>query len=1006
MKTLIACFFFTVATFWAQAQTTPTITDVTAQQRYPWNGKVDISYTVSGIEDIEAVKKEYGLLALNLKVSAADQESGTTNVAMSVSGDMTLTNGTHHIVWDMDADGLSIVSTAVVFTVSCETTPATYCVIDLSEGAEASSYPVTYLAEPPLGGFNISEYKTTKLVLRRIEPGTFMMCGQYHTTLTKPYYMGIFEVTQKQYKLVKGSHSAYGQGDTRPADQLSYNMIRGSSSGAEWPSSSAVDASTIIGMLRVRTGLNFDLPTEAQWEYACRAGTSSDYNNGGNDESDLQTLGRYKGNSPYSSHTIVGSYQPNAWGLYDMHGNIIEWCLDWFGDLSSPLIDPNGPPSGEKRVMRGGSSRYPALECTSSSRFSYKPSDGYYQLPCGFRLARTVTHSDSATLCLSDSSLSSIDLTQELRTAKHSEFIRYSTSWFGNATDAQASVTVNGSEIASIAGSGAIVWTPTKNGIYTLTHRVLANGIQVGETLTASFKMSHGPRAPIFSPIGGVVDNWPQGIIITCATEGAVIHYTTDGSEPTAESPRYGRFRINGRTTVKAVAVKDGLVGDVAVAEYAAGQCADPVITPEDGTAFEHAGQEVSIAWQGADGILRYTTDGNDPTADSPVYSGSFTIDNSTIVKAKAFGDQYFDSAIVTANLTRVWTNVATPMIAAASSFTGSKTEVGMTCATEGATIRYTTDGTEPGASTTIYTGPFYVTDSCTIKAYATCYDYLGSAIASRTITKIWGVGDTLGAPDHTFTTGGNLPFVRVTDNTAPLGESMKSGAITDSQQSTLSTTVMGPGTISFQWKTSCEDSDGYYDWDHAEFWVDGTRIAQLDGETTWQTVTQAISGSGSHTLLWKYVKDDMSSEGGDCCWVADYHWASAYTATQTTEVPVPYAWLRGYYPHTADEYDAYESAAKDTAANGVNKMWECYVAGLNPTNVTDVFRAVISMENGKPVIGWTPDLNEGGTKQERVYIVEGRPSLTEGDWEELRIENGELRIGDCRFFRVKVTLP
>ena len=88
-----------------------------------------------------------------------------------------------------------------------------------------------------------------------------------------------------------------------------------------------------------------------------------------------------------------------------------------------------------------------------------------------------------------------------------------------------------------------------------------------------------------------------------------------------------------------------------------------------------------------------------------------------------------------------------------------------------------------------------------------------------------------------------------------------------------------------------------------------------------------------------------------------------------------------------------------------MNKVWECYVAGLVPTNATELFRAVISIDGGKPVIGWTPDLNEGGTKQELVYTVEGRASLAEGDWEELRIENGELRIGNCRFFRVKVAL-
>ena len=118
----------------------------------------------------------------------------------------------------------------------------------------------------------------------------------------------------------------------------------------------------------------------------------------------------------------------------------------------------------------------------------------------------------------------------------------------------------------------------------------------------------------------------------------------------------------------------------------------------------------------------------------------------------------------------------------------------------------------------------------------------------------------------------------------------------------------------------------------------------------------------------------------------------------ETTEVPVPYVWLRDFFPHTPNEYAAYESAAKETAANGVNKVWECFVAGLNPTNATDIFRAVISMEGGNPVIGWTPDLNEGGTKQERVYTVEGRESLTSDSW-------GPTNAAS-RFFRVKVALP
>ena len=210
----------------------------------------------------------------------------------------------------------------------------------------------------------------------------------------------------------------------------------------------------------------------------------------------------------------------------------------------------------------------------------------------------------------------------------------------------------------------------------------------------------------------------------------------------------------------------------------------------------------------------------------------------------------------------------------------------------------------------------------------------------------------------------------------------------------------VGPGTISFQWKTSCEkDPDDFFEWDHAEFEVDGVVVARLDGESGWQTFSHAITDDNSHTLEWRYVKDNVESEGEDCCWVADYQWASDLTETQTTKVPVPYIWLRGHFPHTPDEYDAYESAAKEDAANGLNKVWECYVAGLNPTNATDVFRTVISIgADGAPVIGWEPDLNEGGTKHERVYTVEGKENLTDKSWAPTNSAS--------RFFRVKVSMP
>ena len=363
---------------------TPTITGVTAVQRYPWNGKVDISYTVTG--DIAAEAKQQAVFT-SLKVTAQDNVANKTYTATKLSGDMALTAGTHKFVWDMNAEGLTFKSDDVVFNVSCETTSATYCVIDLSAGAEASSYPVTYLAEPTDGGFNVEAYKTTKLVLKRIEAGSFKMNGSYDVTLSQPFFCGLFEVTQKQYELVTGenpcSSTLYGKGNTYPVHFMYYNKIRGSSNGAKWPSSSAVDSTSFMGKLRARTGLDFDLPTEAQWEYACRAGTTTTYSYGDSANGNYM----WYGGSPGKAH-VVGTKSPNPWGLYDMHGNVWEWCLDWYAKSLSGGTDPKGSSLGSHRVVRGGSYSNDASTCTSSYRNYYPAGSG--DRTSGFRLARTL----------------------------------------------------------------------------------------------------------------------------------------------------------------------------------------------------------------------------------------------------------------------------------------------------------------------------------------------------------------------------------------------------------------------------------------------------------------------------------------------------------------------------------------------------------------------------------------------------------------------------------------
>ncbi len=374
----------------------PTITGVTAQQRYPWNGKVDISYTVTG--DIAAEAKQKALIT-SLKVTAQDKVANKTYTATKLSGDRALTAGTHTFVWDMNEEGLMFKSSNVVFNVSCETTPATYCVIDLSAGANATSYSVTYLAAPPSGGFNVDAYKTSKLVLRRLEAGSFILgsdqtVASHRVTLTKPFFCGIFEVTQRQYQLVTGEDPcsdsvSSGKGNTYPVRRVSYNKIRGSSNGAKWPSSSAVDSSSFMGKLRARTGINFDLPTEAQWEYACRAGTTTTYYWGNSMNGNYAW---YTDNSNDKSHP-VGTKTANAWGLYDMSGNVDEWCLDWYNWNASGYYgtDPKGASSGQERVTRGGGWISDASNCSSSSRW-YDPPDGYYIVYIGFRLVRTLSN--------------------------------------------------------------------------------------------------------------------------------------------------------------------------------------------------------------------------------------------------------------------------------------------------------------------------------------------------------------------------------------------------------------------------------------------------------------------------------------------------------------------------------------------------------------------------------------------------------------------------------------
>ncbi len=289
-----------------------------------------------------------------------------------------------------------------------------YAVVDLSAGPDAQFYPVRYTAEPP--NLDDDTCRSTELWLCKIPAGTFIMgspeeeeghCSnetQHEVTLTQDYYMGIFECTQLQWLLVMGTVPLHNRDDFCPITNINYDMIRGTSdtAGGGWPRyGHTVDATSFMGKLQAKTDLTFDLPTEAQWEYACRAGTTTALNSGKNlnnptDEiiNEVGWISSQASGNQSEIYGKVGSLLPNAWGLYDMHGNVAEWCLDWYDNYSTTAVsDPTGPnltelaSNSHEHVLRGGYTASKACNCRSAYRWHIdvsQPLDHYLGL--GFRV--------------------------------------------------------------------------------------------------------------------------------------------------------------------------------------------------------------------------------------------------------------------------------------------------------------------------------------------------------------------------------------------------------------------------------------------------------------------------------------------------------------------------------------------------------------------------------------------------------------------------------------------
>ena len=366
-----------------------------------------------------------------------------------------VSTGSHRIKWDattgwaghqIPASGIR----AVVTAWALDNTPD-YMAVDVSESAQQNTQKYYPSADFVPGGVTNSLYKTTMLLMRKImaKDVTWTMGSttlekarsgietSHLVTLTNNYYIGVYEVTQSQWELIQPSRSMPSLFNSaramRPVEQVSYNEIRNSANSTadtshDWPK--PPHSNSFLGKLHTKTGIVFDLPSETQWEFAARAGNGdTKWGEGSSvlvqtqndaEDANLNLLGRYKNNggmvwsgSSYSNPqwscgtengtAIVGSYAPNAWGLYDTAGNVWEWCLDWYEyypewNNGTVNIDPNdstkalsskvGGDIPGNRMIRGGSWNAPAWECRPARRSGASPSS-QYNASCGFRVVCT-----------------------------------------------------------------------------------------------------------------------------------------------------------------------------------------------------------------------------------------------------------------------------------------------------------------------------------------------------------------------------------------------------------------------------------------------------------------------------------------------------------------------------------------------------------------------------------------------------------------------------------------
>lgn len=359
----------------------------------------DNSVTVSQDESTRVVKVSYSLVDAPAVVTVNVLTNGTPvspSAMWHVSGAVNrLVDGAgpHEILWSPDDAFPEIgeVDISAELTVWAPDAPPPYMAVDLSlTNSTLRPSRFYYADEASVPGTATNRlYKSTVLLMRLIPAAEvrWRMGGPkgevgmndatretiHYVTLSSDYYIGVYPVTQLQYAIVGGGRDSTCKGpgfpdaDFQPVDYCSYNELRGSS--VSWPADlHKVASGSGVDLFRKYTGIaSFDLPTDAQWEYACRAGTATSLNSGcnitdANVDAALDEVAWYRDNSGLVAHE-VGLKKPNNWGLYDMHGNVLEWVLDWYSTGSThyceegaDVRDPKGDdaPVNKWRIQRGG----------------------------------------------------------------------------------------------------------------------------------------------------------------------------------------------------------------------------------------------------------------------------------------------------------------------------------------------------------------------------------------------------------------------------------------------------------------------------------------------------------------------------------------------------------------------------------------------------------------------------------------------------------------------------